>query len=144
MAPEWRLTVRESPKRANIISLVAAAAMLSAPALAQTPITETANIAVGPSDALASNLVGLDLNNAANEDVGEIEDLVSDSSMNVKGLVLSVGGFLGMGDRYVVVPPNAVKLTFDSAAKEWKGTSSLTREQLKTMPEFKYEGKFDD
>ncbi|ADH89910.1 PRC-barrel domain protein [Ancylobacter novellus DSM 506] len=130
--------------RANIIGLAAAAALLSAPALAQTPITETANVAVGPSDALASNLVGLDVNNAANEDVGEIEDLVLDSSMNAKGLVLSVGGFLGMGDRYVVVPPNAVKVTFDGSAKEWKGTSTLTREQLKAMPEFKYEGKFDD
>jgi len=130
--------------RANIIGLAAAAVLLSAPALAQTPITETANVAVAPSDALASNLVGLDVNNAANEDVGEIEDIVFDSSMNVKGLVLSVGGFLGMGDRYVVVPPNAVKVTFDGSAKEWKGTSALTREQLKAMPEFKYEGKFDD
>lgn len=130
--------------RANIIGLAAAAALLSAPALAQTPITETASVAVAPSDALASNLVGLDVNNAANEDIGEIEDLVLDSSMKVKGLVLSVGGFLGLGDRYVVVPPNAVKVTFDGTAKEWKGTSTLTREQLKAMPEFKYEGKFDD
>ncbi|MDF2618444.1 MAG: PRC-barrel domain protein [Xanthobacteraceae bacterium] len=130
--------------RANIIGLAAAAALLSAPALAQTPITETANVAVSPSDALASNLVGLDVNNAANEDIGEIEDLVLDSSMKVKGLVLSVGGFLGLGDRYVVVPPSAVKVTFDGTAKEWKGTSTLTREQLKAMPEFKYEGKFDD
>ncbi|MDF2999371.1 MAG: PRC-barrel domain protein [Xanthobacteraceae bacterium] len=130
--------------RANIIGLAAAAALLSAPALAQTPITETANVAVSPSDALASNLVGLDVNNAANEDIGEIEDLVLDSSMKVKGLVLSVGGFLGLGDRYVVVPPSAVKVTFDGTAKEWKGTSTLTREQLKAMPEFKYEGKFVD
>jgi len=130
--------------RANIIGLAAAAALLSAPALAQTPITETASVAVAPSDALASNLVGLDVNNAANEDIGEIEDLVLDSSMKVKGLVLSVGGFLGLGDRYVVVPPSAVKVTFDGTAKEWKGTSTLTREQLKAMPEFKYEGKFDD
>lgn len=130
--------------RANIIGLAAAAALLSAPALAQTPITETASVAVAPSDALASNLVGLDVNNAANEDIGEIEDLVLDSSMKVKGLVLSVGGFLGLGERYVVVPPNAVKVTFDGTAKEWKGTSTLTREQLKAMPEFKYEGKFDD
>lgn len=130
--------------RANIIGLAAAAALLSAPALAQTPITETASVAVAPSDALASNLVGLDVNNAANEDIGEIEDLVLDSSMKVKGLVLSVGGFLGLGERYVVVPPNAVKVTFDGTAKEWKGTSTLTREQLEAMPEFKYEGKFDD
>ena len=78
--------------------------MLSAPAVAQGTITQTANVPVGKSDPLASNLVGLDIGNAANEDVGEIEDLVLNGSMNVTGCVLSVGGFLGMGDRYVVVP----------------------------------------
>lgn len=127
-----------------VIAVIAAPALLALPAQAQTPITETANVAVGPSEALASNLVGLDVDNAANEDVGEIEDLVLDSSMNVKGLVLSVGGFLGVGERYVVVSPATVKVAFDNTAKEWKASTALTRDQLKSMPEFKYEGKFDD
>ncbi|TCK19786.1 PRC-barrel domain protein [Ancylobacter aquaticus] len=127
-----------------IAALLAASVMLSAPVLAQGTITQTANVPVGKSDALASNLVGLDIDNAANEDVGEIEDLVLNGSMTVTGFVLSVGGFLGMGDRYVVVPPDAIQVTFDNTANEWKGMTKLTRDQLKGMPEFKYEGKFDD
>ncbi|WP_428030672.1 PRC-barrel domain-containing protein [Ancylobacter sp.] len=130
--------------RTTCLALVAATILFAAPVWAQSAITETANVAVAKSDALASNLVGLDIDNAANEDVGEIEDLVLDSGMQVKGLVLSVGGFLGVGSRYVVVPPSAIKVTFDNAANEWKGGTTLTRDQLKGMPEFKYEGKFDD
>lgn len=129
--------------RSHALALLTCA-VIAAPAAAQTPITETANVAVAQSDALASNLVGLDISNAGNEDVGEIEDLVLDSTMNVKGLVLSVGGFLGVGSKYVVVPPSAVKIVFDTAASEWKGSTTLTRDQLKGMGEFKYEGKFDD
>ncbi|PZQ80366.1 MAG: photosystem reaction center subunit H [Ancylobacter novellus] len=93
---------------------------------------------------MASNLVGLDVHNANKDGVGEIEDLVLDANMTVKGLVLSVGGFLGVGERYVVVPPKAVTVSFDSTAKEWKAMTGLTKDQLTAMPEFKYEGKFDD
>ena len=35
-------------------------------------------------------------------------------------------------------------MTFDNTANESKGVTKLTRDQLKGMPEFKYEGKFDD
>ena len=127
-----------------IVVLIASSMLLSVPALAQGTITQTANVPVGKSDALASNLVGLDIVNATNEDVGEIEDLVLNGSMNVTGFVLSVGGFLGLGDRYVVVPPDAIQVTFDSTSNDWKGTTKLTKDQLKNMPEFKYEEKFDD
>lgn len=130
--------------RSTLPVLIAAMAVLASPVAAQAPMTETANVPVQRTDAMASNLVGLDIYNAANEDVGEIKDLVLDSTMNVKGLVLSVGGFLGMGSKYVVVPPSAVKVNFDNAAKEWKGTTTLNRDQLKGLAEFKYEGKFND
>ncbi len=130
--------------RSTLLGLSAAALLLASPVVAQTVITETANVTVAQSDAMASNLVGLDVHNANKDGVGEIEDLVLDANMTVKGLVLSVGGFLGVGERYVVVPPKAVTVSFDSTAKEWKAMTGLTKDQLTAMPEFKYEGKFDD
>ncbi|WP_454914909.1 PRC-barrel domain-containing protein [Xanthobacter sediminis] len=134
---------------AKLLALIAGTAILASPVLtspllAQAPLTESANVPVKQTNAMASNLVGLDVYNAGNEDVGEIEDLVLDSDMNVRSLVLSVGGFLGVGSKYVVVPPSAVKVSFDNSAKEWKGSTTLTREQLNTLGEFKYEGKFSD
>ncbi|MCK0195820.1 PRC-barrel domain-containing protein [Ancylobacter sp. 6x-1] len=129
--------------RALLLGL-AATALLALPASAQIAAPDIAGVSVAQSDAMASNLIGLDIHNAANEDVGEIKDLVLDSSLKVKGLVLSVGGFLGLGDRYVVVPSDALNMRFDANAKKWIGTTALSRDQIKGLPAFTYEGKFDN
>jgi len=56
----------------------------------------------------ASNLVGLNVTNASNETVGEIGDLVlDDSTGKVKYVALSVGGFLGLGDKMFAIPISA-------------------------------------
>jgi len=56
----------------------------------------------------ASSLIGMDVRNSQNEKLGEIKDLVVDlSSGKIAYAVLSVGGFLGIGDKYVAVPPGA-------------------------------------
>jgi len=56
----------------------------------------------------ASSLIGMDVRNSQNEKLGEIKDLVVDlSSGKIAYAVLSVGGFLGIGDKYVAVPPSA-------------------------------------
>ncbi len=59
--------------RYSIIALTAAG-LLATPVLAQTPMAPK-YVTIGASDALASNIVGLDVYNAGNENVGEIEDL---------------------------------------------------------------------
>ena len=56
--------------------------------------------------------------------------------------VLSLGGFLGMGERYVAVSPSSVALGYDADAKKWKAIIGATKDQLKSAPEFKYDGKF--
>ena len=49
-----------------------------------------------PSDAaLSYNLVGLNVYNSAEENVGEIKDIVI-ASNKLDGYILSVGGFLGL------------------------------------------------
>jgi pimeloyl-ACP methyl ester carboxylesterase len=49
------------------------------------------------ADMLTSNVVGLDIYNSQNEDIGKVQDVAFDSSKKVTGYILSVGGFLGMG-----------------------------------------------
>jgi len=125
----------------------------------------------------ASKVVGLNVYNAQNENVGSINDLLMDKSGNIKAAVISVGGFLGMGARLVAVPFDKMKFSTEPVA--YTGTSSAapgaggakppsttttgstsgtspataskpnpwypdhavfdaTKDQLKTMPEFKY------
>jgi hypothetical protein len=110
---------------------------------AQTATTSTREVYVKalPTDVLSSNLIGLNVQNNAKETVGEIKDLVVSGS-NLSGLVLSVGGFLGIGERYVVVTPSAVTVVYSENDKKWTATMDSTKDALKAAPEFKYEGRW--
>jgi hypothetical protein len=61
----------------------------------------------------------------------------------LKGYVLSVGGFLGMGARHVAVDPAGVNVQYDANGKKWMATTSATKDDLKAAPEFKYEGQWN-
>jgi hypothetical protein len=121
---------------ALILSLPAAAL---AQATAPNPKVQPAKV---PNSAILSyDVIGLKLTNGANEIVGEIKDLVMDNG-KLDGYIVSVGGFLGMGERYIDVTPGSVAINYDSANKTWKGMINATKDELKAAPEFKYEGKF--
>ncbi len=92
---------------------------------------------VPAEDMLSSKVVGTDVHNSANQDIGTIKD-VAYSGTNIKAYIVGVGGFLGMADHYVAVSPSAIKVTFDANAKAWHATMNTTADQLKTAPEFKY------
>ena len=63
----------------------------------------------------ASELVGLNVVNANNETVGEINDLIiDDADGHVRYAALSVGGFLGMGDRLFAIPLAAFTIAKDA------------------------------
>jgi hypothetical protein len=71
--------------------------------------------------------------NEANETVGTIDDLIVTPSEKVPFAVLSVGGFLGMGTKYVVVPYSELQVQDKKMV-----LSGATRDSLKALPEFKY------
>src|SRR3569833_3726737 len=60
-----------------------------------------------------SKLVGSKVYNTANENIGSIEDIVLKPDGSMDEVVLSVGGFLGIGDKYVAMPFNAFKVSRD-------------------------------
>ena len=89
-------------------------ALLIAPVLAED--TATAN-KVGASttaeayhgDWRASKVVGLNVYNSKDENIGAINDLLMDKSGNIKAVVIGVGGFLGMGEHLVAIPFEKIK-----------------------------------
>jgi hypothetical protein len=120
-------------------SIAALALAASAPAFAQgAPQTvQLAHVDVTKTDTgyRASKIIGDTVVNDANETVGKIDDIIigTDQSPYV---VLSVGGFLGVGNKLVVLPytslhTNGNKLTMPGANKD----------ALKALPEFKYASK---
>ena len=82
----------------------------------------------------ASQVMGLNVKNAADETIGEVEDLVLDMKAGeILAVVVSSGGFLGMADTLSAVPVSALR--YDGAAKAFK--TKLTKEQLGKAPQFK-------
>ena len=123
------------------ITLMAGAAIFAAaligPALSQgTPQTlsilkvDPASLATGYR---TSKVVGSTVVNETNETVGTIDDLIVTPGDKVPFAVLSVGGFLGMGTKYVVVPYNSLEVRDSKMV-----LAGATKESLKSLPEFKY------
>jgi hypothetical protein len=127
----------------RILIALAATIPLAYAAHAQNPPSNNNQMFVTPkpTDVLSYNLIGLKIRNSANEDVGEIKDLLL-SQETLAGYVLSVGGVLGVGEHYVIVSPQSVKVNYDENGKKWTATMDATKDQLKSAPEFKYEGRW--
>ncbi len=172
------------------IAGLAGSALLATVAFAQAPTAPSESTKMAPATASdkapatasdtsssyqgtwrASKMVGLSVYNDSNESLGSINDLLTDKSGNIKGVVIGVGGFLGVGEHLVAVPLDKVKfvaepIVYTGAANApatggaRPGTTtgaanpvpaakpnpwypdhamlSATKDQLKSMSEFKY------
>jgi PRC-barrel domain protein len=81
----------------------------------------------------SSKVVGGSVVNDANETIGTIDDLLVSRDGKQPYAVLSIGGFLGMGTRLVVVPYEMLR--FGEKRVTLPGG---TKKALKMLPEFKY------
>jgi hypothetical protein len=79
-------------------------------------------------------VIGKEVVNAGDEEVGEIADLVMDEDQKLVGVVLSVGGFLGIGEKWVAVDVN--QIDFPSGDQPARLLAAVTEEQLKNAPDF--------
>jgi sporulation protein YlmC with PRC-barrel domain len=139
----------------KIISAVILACSLAAPmAMAQNNAT-TPSTAAAPVSAAgqwrASKLIGVNIYNEQNDKIGDISDIILDSSGKIDGVIVGVGGFLGMGEHYVKMTMDKIKFSNEagktttgstsSGSKQWypdRGVVNANKDQLKAMPEFKY------
>ena len=122
--------------------ITASLALLATPVLAQSTVTTGAAPAeakfstVSKEEMFSSKLKGLNITNQKDETIGEISDLAIKNNQ-VDALILSVGGFLGMGEHYVAGSPASVKVSLNKDNK-WVASMNTTKEALKAAPEFKY------
>lgn len=99
-------------------------------------------VSVPEADELSSKVIGLDIYNNDNKDIGQIKDIAMSPNGRSQAYIVSVGGFLGMGDRYVAINSQAVKITYNDQDKKWHATMNASADQLKAAPEFKYTGRW--
>jgi hypothetical protein len=101
-------------------------------AQASTPIAGIDEAALAGS-ARASKLIGSRVYQG-DTSIGHIEDVLVDlDRTSLTAVILSVGGFLGLGDKLVAVPVNQIKVS-----SEARFTTDLTREQLAGAPAFDF------
>ena len=84
---------------------------------------------------LASDeVIGTQVRNINDEEVGSIADLVMDQDHKLAGVVLSVGGFLGIGEKWVAVPVEQIELP--QGDQPARLLAAVTEEQLANAPDF--------
>ena len=127
----------------KIATIAASLALLASPVFAEeaktvgTAPAEAKFSTVSKDEMFSSKLKGLNVHNQKDEAVGEITDIAIKGSQ-IDALILSVGGFLGMGEHYVAVSPSSVSVKRDAKNDKWVATMNTTKEALKAAPEFKY------
>ena len=133
-------------------SALAIGGLLSAgPVLAQAPAQpiplERVDVQKMASGYRSSQLVGSPVYDEHGEKIGTIDDLIIDApsrpgktssrpSEKVPIAILSVGGFLGIGDHLVAVPFHSLKISENKIQ-----LPGATKGSLEAMPEFRYAKK---
>jgi hypothetical protein len=79
-------------------------------------------------------VIGKGVVNAMDEEVGTIADLVMDQDQKLFGVVLSVGGFLGIAEKWVAVPVD--QIDFPTRDQPARLLVTVTEEQLTNAPDF--------
>jgi hyperosmotically inducible protein len=88
------------------------------------------------SAAKASDVIGMTVKNLQGEKLGTVEDLALDvESGRIVQVILSTGGFIGVGDRLSAVPPGALHHDVTNNVLHL----DANKEKLKSAPEFKTE-----
>ncbi len=85
-------------------------------------------------DMAAGSLIGTKVRNANKESIGKIDDIYLDKDAKVTVVVVSVGGFLGVGSKDVGVKWS--DLTFGQDGTSLEVTTSLTKDALMGLPDY--------
>jgi sporulation protein YlmC with PRC-barrel domain len=75
-------------------------------------------------------LEDMDIYGSAGEEIGEVEDVLVDASGQPVAVTADVGGFLGIGEREVVIGLDQLTQAGDRL------TVGMTKEQIEALPEF--------
>jgi len=121
-------------------TLIAAAVLATAPqAFAQVAGHTELGVSVAELDAVINGvsakkqILGKPVFNAANEKVGNVDDLIIAPDRAVSFAIIGTGGFVGLGRHDVAIPVNQFK--YDHGKITLAGA---TKDAIKALPEFHY------
>jgi hypothetical protein len=91
-----------------------------------------------PDQWLASKFKGTNVLGPDNQKIGDVSDVMFDKTAKVDAIIISVGGFLGIGAKEVAVAPNAVEYIPGDAnnPNDFKLKVGMNKEQLQQAANF--------
>ena len=81
----------------------------------------------------ASKVIGSSVVNDAGDTVGKVDEIIVGPDGKAPFVVLSVGGFLGIGDKLIALPYEQMRTDGKKIV-----LPGATKDSLKALPEFKY------
>ncbi|MEJ0018688.1 MAG: PRC-barrel domain-containing protein [Acetobacteraceae bacterium] len=106
----------------------------TSPTMGSSALTTSPKYFTADRQVRVSKVVGASVYNDQNQSVGSIDDLLmSDADHKAATVVISVGGFLGMGSKLVSVPFDQLKIENDRIVMP-----GATKASLEGMPEYRY------
>jgi sporulation protein YlmC with PRC-barrel domain len=92
---------------------------------------------VPPNSMPVTNYYKQNVYDAQNNKIGDVDDVLLGADGKITALVIGVGGFLGIGEKHVIVPFTAVKA--ERKDNKWQLTMNSSKDELKAAPGFKYD-----
>jgi len=134
-------------KASSICNQTTGQAPTSGSTTAQAPAPGGSTVGVGgdtkimadvpPNSMPVTNFYKQNVYDPGNNKIGEVDDVLVGADGKINALVIGVGGFLGIGEKHVIVPFSAVKA--DRKDNKWQLVMNSTKDDLKAAPGFKYD-----
>ncbi len=87
----------------------------------------------GSHPMMASKVLGMNIDTAGNEKIGEIDEIYVDTNTGeVLALVVSTGGFLGIGQQQSLISPEDLRLNAERTVLH----TDITKEQIREAPRY--------
>jgi hypothetical protein len=131
----WRIVMKRTLSLASaaIIGVMFLAAHANAQGVPQSVEITKVDVQKVAAGYRASKVIGSSVVNEANQTIGKIDDLLVTRDGKEPYAVLSVGGFLGIGTRMVVIRYDSLKFADNKIV-----LPGGTKDGLKMLPAFQY------
>jgi hypothetical protein len=143
---------------AAIAALMSTAAMAQSPNASmpqpapEAPMAQSALTQVGPSTRFMATMPAngttvttyykQNVNDPTDHKIGDVRDLIIDEDGRIIAAIIGVGGFLGIDEKNVAIPFDALKLSPESFGKKIVTkvlTVNTTKDELKSAPGLRYD-----
>ena len=93
-------------------------------------------VIAGDERMTAEEMTGMRVYSSTDEWIGEIDNVIIDASGDIQGAVLGVGGFVGIGEKDVLISFDSLTIKTELSGEDLRAYVDMTEEQLEELPAY--------